>query len=134
MAKDLQLIDGDLPPRPRLISGVELIAQRIRIRLQTHRGEWLLNRSVGLPYLRWRGQKPPRVQSIGSRVRETVRTTPGVIDVRDFRAALQGRQILITGRVIVEGGQELLLEAEMLEAGNVSPTISLQLATSGAIL
>lgn len=137
MPHDMELIDGDLPSHPRLISGVELIAQRIRIRLQIHRGEWLLNRRLGLPYLRWRGEKPPRVQSIGSRVREAVRTTPGVLDIRDFRVQLIERRAIITGIIVVDGengAEELLFEATMLGGGNLSPTILLQLSKSGTIL
>lgn len=101
--------------------------------LQLHRGEWLLDRRVGLPYLRWRGQKPPRLQSVASRVRKTIRDLPGVDDVWRLRATLEERTIAVTGTIVV-ADEEIELRAVLSQAGNTSPTISMNLASSGTIL
>src|SRR5690554_2894741 len=97
MAHDIELIDGDLPLVTRRITGVELIAQRIRIRLRTFLGEWLLDRRVGLPFLRWRKRRAPPLASIASRVSEEVRTTRGVLEVRRVRAVQDGEVVRVSG-------------------------------------
>lgn len=133
MAYDLLLIDGDLPDRPTLVRGPELIAQRVRRRLAMHRGEWLLDQRVGVPYVRWRAQKPPRVDAIGAHIRQVVTDTPGVLGVEAFRAVLDGRTVRVTGRVLIEGGEVLELDAPVDLDGNVSPAVVFH-TTSGAIL
>lgn len=134
MAHDIALENGDLPLVTRRISGTELIAQRIRIRLRTFLGEWLLDRRVGLPFLRWRERRAPPLASIASRVSEEVRTTRGVLEVRRVRAVQDGEVVRVSGEVVVEGGELLTLSVELGGEGNTSPAVAMALAKSGAIL
>lgn len=136
MPYDVQLENGDLPVRTEHISGIELVAQRVRIRLGTHRREWLFNPRVGLPFMRWRAQKPPPLGRIEARVRRTVRDTPGVREVRGVSAELDGRTVRVTGRIIAEEFDEPIeMEAVLLdEEGNNSPSVAMKLAESRTVL
>lgn len=134
MTRDIQLIEGDLSPQTQHIEGAALVAQRVRIRLGTFRGEWLLDQSAGLPFLRWRSQRSPPLDSIAAKVREELRATPGVLDVRELRARHVQERVRIEGELIIEGNQTLNLNAEFVAAGNTSPTVALTLGKSGALL
>lgn len=100
--------DGDLPAvaqRVRLDT-LDQIAQRIRVRLLTHRGEWLPDRRVGLPYYRWSQTRPAPVDLVVQAMQAACVAVPGVVS-----AALEGtfsqasRSIIITGSVVVQEGQ-----------------------------
>lgn len=84
--------DGDLSVPSRLVSGYELVLQRVRLRLGMHRGEWLLDASVGGDFVGWRERKPAPVTEIVQWVRDEVSSTPGVL-----------REIGMTGRVDTQG-------------------------------
>lgn len=83
----LDPVTGDLPEVATLINGFDLIIQRVRRRLRTYLGEWLADRSVGLPFFAWIAQKPPDVDAIGASVRAAIETTPGVARVIDWQGA-----------------------------------------------
>ncbi len=95
---------GDLPAGgTRLITGRELVAQRIRMRLSRFLGEELLNQALGLPFLDWRAIKPPPVAEIGAVVRREVETIPGVTRVEGWSASFNAttRTVLVEGIVWV---------------------------------
>ncbi len=128
--------DGDLPERPTLVRGPQLVAQRIRRRLLMHRGEWLLDKRVGVPYRRWREQKPPRIENISAFVRDLITSTPGVVALHDYRAAFAPgtRTIEVSGRILVDGDESLEFGGDVgLDENNVSGAIVFH-TTSGAIL
>lgn len=128
--------DGDLPERPALVRSPEIVAQRIRRRLLMHRGEWLLDRRVGVPYGRWRERKPPRIENISAFVRDLITNTPGVLALHDFRAAFSpgAHTIGISGRIFVAGGESLEFGGDVgMDENNVSGAIAFH-TTSGAIL
>lgn len=78
-------ITGDLPEVTRLTTGIELIQQRIRLRLYRGTGEWFLDPlGTGLPLIAWRNLKPPPVQLITGRIEAEIRKVPGVISTSDF--------------------------------------------------
>lgn len=54
---DIRLVDGDIQASNTYVSGIEQTAQRIAIRLGTFAGEWVLDESVGVPYVSWMGRK-----------------------------------------------------------------------------
>jgi len=107
MAFDVEIdtLTGDLRIPTNLITGPALILQRVRTRLSTFFGEYLLNRFVGLPYLAWREQKPPDEAAIGAVVFAEISTTPGVIRVTSFAVAFDNatRALRIEGDVVIEG-------------------------------
>ncbi|RAL23044.1 hypothetical protein DL240_09160 [Lujinxingia litoralis] len=134
MFTDVQLVDGDLPEHTRLIEGPELIAQRIRMRLSTFRGEWLLDRRAGLPFLRWRSQRSPPLEAMAARVRDDIASIPGILEVRALRAEQVDDTIRLSGEVRLEEGAALDLSVEVATSGNTSPTVALNLSHSGAPL
>ncbi len=75
--------DGDLPEFTSLISGVDALAQRLLMRLQTHLGEWFADPTVGLPWRQWAGLRPLPPGLVRARVRAVVESLPGVTAVRD---------------------------------------------------
>jgi len=103
MAHDVQLDNnGDIPIRTAYITGPDLVRQRIKIRLNTWRGEWFLDQRLGLPFLEWKQQKPPDVNVIRALIQREIRTTPGVVGVANLEVSLVQGRIEITGRIAVE--------------------------------
>lgn len=99
--------DGDLPEVCRFVTGIELIEQRIRLRLRRGTGEWFLDPvNVGLPLLEWRQQKPPRISEIVARVQSEIRSVPGVLGTANFVGThdASARRLTITGDVLVDDG------------------------------
>jgi hypothetical protein len=71
---DLDFTDGEL----RLLTGVEAIAQHLRIRFRTFLGEWHLDQRIGIPYFQHVFVKNPNPVLIRSIFREVALGTPGV--------------------------------------------------------
>ena len=126
MAHDVQLDNnGDIPIRTAYITGPDLVRQRIKIRLNTWRGEWFLDQRLGLPFLEWKQQKPPDVNVIRALIQREIRTTPGVVGVANLEVSLVQGRIEITGRIAVED-VTLDLSAEISgPQGNSQPVMVL---------
>lgn len=94
--------DGDLPEFSSLVTGVDALAQRVKIRLQTHLGEWFVRPDVGLPWRQWVALKPLPPLLVQVRVHALLADTPGVDTVRDVVAVLDEdtRTMSITATVI----------------------------------
>ena len=75
--------NGDLPKVTQHTRGWLAVVQRVKFRLQTFKGEWILDTAEGLPYLRWRG-KNPNISEIGRKVQDDILSTPGVIHLVSF--------------------------------------------------
>jgi hypothetical protein len=98
----------DIASPTRLVTGLDLVAQRIRVGLALHRGDVLRDASIGLPWVEWFGQKPVPVATIVARVRRVIEAVPGVL-----RADVSAQMNTSTG--------ELALEAEVVaEEGRFS--------------
>jgi hypothetical protein len=103
----LDPLTGDLVWPTKLLTGLDLIQQRIRTRLRRGLGEWFLDpNGVGLPLLDWRQQKPPRVQEIVSRVQSEIRAIPGVTATANFVGThdAAARRLTISGDVFAADG------------------------------
>lgn len=99
---------GDLPEISRLCTGLDLIQQRIRLRLNRGVGEYFLDPvNVGLPLIEWREQKPPQLGAIQRRIEDEIRQVPGVVRTQDFVATHDAgaRRVTVTGNVIVDTGE-----------------------------
>jgi hypothetical protein len=122
MSYDVQLTDDhDIPARTTHISGVEFTRQRLLVKLRTFAGEWFLDTRRGLPWFAWKQQKPLDQTAVRSRVRQAIRTTPGVIDVTSLQTSLSGGTFTLSARVLVED-QELALSMESpISGGNAQP-------------
>lgn len=104
----LDPVTGDLPEISRFVTGIELVEQRIRLRLRRGTGEWFLDpNNVGLPLLDWRQMKPPDVQAIVGRLQTEIREVPGVVTTRNFQGTHDpaARLLTVSGDVIVADGQ-----------------------------
>lgn len=123
----LDPVTQDLPINPVHISGTDLVLQRVTLRLQRFLGEWILDTSVGLPYLAWVQQKPPDVIGITAVLRTEIATTPGVARVDDFTGvfAFQTRTLRFAG--IVRLDNEEAVTSEILvpipAVGNSTPAV-----------
>lgn len=100
---DVQLTeDGDLPRYTEYTSGHNEVIQKIVIRLKTHRGEWMLDDSAGMPYLEWLERKQPPTVEVANKVRQEIREVEGVevvteLDV-DFERPIEAIEVSATVR------------------------------------
>ncbi len=78
--------DGDLI----IVTGLDAIAQHLRIRLQFFRGEWFLDTRLGIPYYEEVLIKAPDLNVVQSLLREAIRETPGVIAINSFELDFEG--------------------------------------------
>lgn len=91
---DLDLRSGRIP----LTSGTEAVAQRIRMRLGMWRGEWFLDRRLGVPYFQ---EVLTRIRDVGrlrSIFRDAILGTEGVASVPRLELDLDAGQRHLTVR------------------------------------
>jgi len=131
MMSDLQLTDNDLT-----IVGGDLVleerryqdvVQAVTVTLQTHRGEYELNTSAGVP---WRSQvlgKGRNLTTIGLLIKSIVENVDGVIRVSDVTATLdrQTRALTITFAALIESDS-----GAVLTQGVVTETPGAELAAT----
>jgi len=106
--------DGDLPVFPVHGRGIDVIAQRVKIRLLTHRGDFALQGAEGMPYGEWVQQVPPDVAGIGALLRREIETTEGVRRVEDWTESFAAGVLRFSGQVYTEEGE---LEVEVTPIG-----------------
>jgi hypothetical protein len=92
--------NNDLIIPLRYTSGIEAVAQGIRIRLQLWRGEWFLDLDAGIPYLPTEdGAVTEQAAILGQRFdsvkartafRREILSTPGVVDIPELRITFDG--------------------------------------------
>lgn len=75
---------GDIPEFTRHVRGLEIIGQRVRLRLATFLGEWFLDESKGLDYLTWMATKPFPEDQVGALIVAEINATPGVVKVSEY--------------------------------------------------
>ena len=110
---DLDLSTGDI----QLISGVEEIAQHLRIRLRFFLGEWFLDQRLGIPYIRDVFRKNPNTNVITDIITRAALSTPGVLSVDslsfDFDSAARrldvDLRLMVTGDQVLDFSEELIL-------------------------
>lgn len=91
--------DLDLPLNwtTSMISRRELIQQRVRIALSTHLGDFILDKTKGLPFILWIDTKPAPALAVLSRVVEVLLEIPGIARVEDAVSSFA----VATGRITV---------------------------------
>jgi hypothetical protein len=127
----LDPLTGDLPPTSRFVTGIELVRQRIRLRLQRGLGEWFLDPSQGLPFLQWRQDKPPNVQSIVTRIQQEIRQVSDVLGTSNFKGTHDAvaRRLTVTGDVLVQGATVSLLVVGSADVARNSMVFSIFFAS-----
>lgn len=118
---------GDLPKVPRHIKGDDLILQRVRLRVNTHFGEWFLDQREGLPYQDWAQQRIPNVDSIAAQVATIVRQTPGVNAVQIDTARQKNTSVVVALTAQI-GDREVSITIDTsAEDANSQPAIAVGL-------
>jgi hypothetical protein len=79
---DLDISSGGI----ELVSGVDAIVQRLRIRYQFFLGEWFLDTREGIPYFEKILVKNPNRSEVIAILRQVAETTPGIAEVDRFDA------------------------------------------------
>lgn len=102
---DLMLVDNDLPHTLRLVSGPDLIVQRVQRRLLRYLGEYFLDTSAGLPYVEWGQRKPPPLNEIAAKLRREIEGVPGVVRVTalDATYSVETETVTVNGDADIEG-------------------------------
>lgn len=125
--------DGDLPHRLVLGTGLDLVLQRVRIRIGRFLGEWMLDTDAGLPWLRWLQDKPPDPVAIGSRIRREIEETAGVLRVEGYGANFDRstRTISVSGTIVAEEEQRARFSVRLdRDSANAAPWIAFHSVSS----
>lgn len=137
----LDPLTGDLPAFTYHIRGADLVLQRVRTRLRTFFGEWILDTTVGLDFVAWRQQKPPDVVAIGAFVQTEIEATEGVERVDDFSGSFAPGEgvdatLTFTGTIVFDPGDEAAVEfvAEVVASGGNSTPALIMFGDVGPIV
>lgn len=99
---DLVIEGGEL----QFVRGREAIAQHIGTRLRMFRGEWFLDRNLGVPYLDGVLDRIPDVSLVTPILRRVILGTPGVDSVErlEFSLDSETRTLTVLGEVVTTDG------------------------------
>lgn len=87
-ARALDLVTGDLALPSAWIFDRDVILQRLHVRFRFFRGTWFLDLLEGVPYMESiLFQKNPDRFAVGSLLRRTILSTPGVVSISTFELA-----------------------------------------------
>lgn len=102
---DLALSDaGDL----QLTTGGEEIVQRLRLRLSSQRGEWLLNTSWGVDWMGTvLGKGAGRRTLAEAELKRVILGTPGVARLLSWSSSLVGRELSVRFEALTDAGEVL---------------------------
>ena len=111
--QDLQLdtLTGDIvldKGRLVLTEGVDAVAQRIRMRLATWRGEWFLDRGIGVPYYQKLLQRVRDPAGLRTIFRDAILGTEGVASVPRLEVDLDAaaRRLTVRFTAVTDSGDE----------------------------
>jgi len=132
MALDIALDSNlDLGVSNRMIRGRDATAQRVRIRLQQHLGDWVLNTSKGVDWATYLSTKPVPLANIEAAVYREISTTPGVLAVGDVVGSVVDRALTITATYTTAEGEQAATLSAAPGARNFA--LAAHVAPSGAI-
>lgn len=101
---DIIFINGQSPVTQ---GAAQIVAQRLKIRLQTFLGEWFINTTYGIPY--WQrilGKKTSKV-AVDRIFQEQIRAERGVVAITQFNSTLsRDRQYTMNFRVRAANNEE----------------------------
>ena len=101
---DVELIAGDLPERTKIITGNDVVLQRIGRRLQTHLGEYLSDSSIGIPWATWAASRRFDLEAASAWLRAEIESCPGVVRLEDWTGVKDGESVTFTGSVVTTDG------------------------------
>lgn len=100
-------LDGGSLRLPAVIlSGVDLVAQTIRVRLYTLPGEILSDATVGLPWRAWLSDRRTSADVVAARLRALLEQIPGVTSIESVSASRSALGITASARVTVQADGE----------------------------
>jgi len=100
-------LDGGSLRLPAVIlSGVDLVAQTIRIRCHTLPGEILSDATVGLPWRAWLSDRRTSADVVAARLRALLEQVPGVTSIESVSASRSALGITASARVTVQADGE----------------------------
>lgn len=70
--------NGSLVFPLQLVTGAQEVIQRVEVRLRTFAGEWILDETVGVPWLEWSSTKEPPDDEIAAVVVREIEDIEGV--------------------------------------------------------
>lgn len=111
--RDIKLTDdGDIDLTTRdfqFVEGIDCVVQALAIRFQFFLGEWFLDTRLGVPYFQRIFVKGTPTSVVEGILREVVRTTPGVLDLRSFSTSLDkaARSLSVRFSAIMTSGEIL---------------------------
>lgn len=108
---DLAIEGGDA----RIVSGVDEIAQSLRIRLRLFKGEWFLNNELGTDYYGRILLKNPDLAVVAAELQAVILGTVGVTRLTEYSQAFNtaARGLAVTFTVETESG-DLLTVSEVI--------------------
>lgn len=125
----------DLPDFTRMQQGARMIAQRVRVRTLTHRGDWVLDKNAGLDWLDFMSQKPPDAEGFAADLADEWASTPGVLSVENLTWTVEGQAVTFTADLEIETGETLsVVVAAPDPDGNVSIALGAVIATAGYLV
>lgn len=114
IALDPVTLDLPDPAAATLLTGLEALAQRVRIAVATARLEWWLDRSWGMAYREvWLGRAPD-LRLVEADIRRMMQRVPGVARVRDVRLSIAGAERRLDASWTIEGesGETLTIQTD----------------------
>ena len=102
---DLTWKNGPLTPSYTTQSRVDVVAQRLIIRLRNFRGEWFLDTSYGVPYWSFLGKKVKK-SSVDLIFQREILAENGVKELTFFESTFENRKYTLSFRVKVTTGDE----------------------------
>lgn len=102
---DLTWKNGPLAPDYTTQSRVDVVAQRLHIRLLTFREEWFLDTSYGVPYWSFLGKKVKK-SSVDLIFQREILAENGVKELTFFESTFENRKYTLSFRVKVATGDE----------------------------
>jgi|SRR5690554_937285 len=97
---DLILSGGRL----EMVDGLELVAQRLRVRLNRRLGEWIWDTRRGVPWLETVFVRPPNISAISTALKSEIIGTAGVIELLAFEATRRGSALSVRFEVSADDG------------------------------
>lgn len=128
--------DGDLPVVSGFVDGIEAVANKVAARLRTHVGEWILDRTAGLPFIEWTQQKAPDTGAIASIVVAEILDTEGVVRVSNVVHSLDRatRKVSVSANVFTSFGELSVSVSPSPSQSNSASAVIVSLTGSGRIV
>ena len=103
---DLTWKNGPLTPNYTTQSRVDVVAQRLRIRLLTFREEWFLDTSYGVPYFQSILGHKIKKSAVDLIFQREILAENGVKELTLFESTFENRKYSLSFRVKVTTGEE----------------------------